>query len=103
MFLLNTMRTACFCFQFRCMRYPLCNTCIIQMGLNIQEIYSFKRVFIEKLAYTISLTNIFRYFIFNGSDIVSPRYCICSSSFTFYFQYYYFQSLKQELLMVFHL
>ena len=35
-------------FQFRCIRTCPCNVCIIQIGMNIREIYNFKRIFIEK-------------------------------------------------------
>ena len=40
-------------FQFRWICTRPCNICIMKIEMNIREIYSFKRMFIEKLAYAI--------------------------------------------------
>ena len=61
-------------FQFRCIRTRPSKICIIQIGMNTQDIHSFKRIFIEKLAYAIEWTNIFCYLFFNGSYMINSRY-----------------------------
>ena len=65
-------------FQFRWIHTRQYNDFIIQIGMNVREIYTFERIFIEKLACTIEWTNIFRYLIINGSYMVNPRYLFAS-------------------------
>ena len=67
-------------FQFPCIHTCPCNICIIQIGMNIWEIYSFKRIFIEKLAYAV--TNIFHYLF--STVLTWSIQDLCLSSITYW-------------------